>query len=209
MTWFETPANQTESAKASLGLAIAADFDFTSGHFRASTWSGDLTIGGNTYGGVGQFGAISMLKESALLVAEKKSYRLQLVDTSLGVIPESDMNTCGGRPVVEYLCFINVDTGALVGTEITFEGRISSARRRKGKQPSVEISAESRLIDLDKADNWRWTHEHQQQFYAGDLGFNQVQYLELREIFWGGYPVRPGVIPGPGGRPPGGPRQPL
>jgi hypothetical protein len=202
MTWFVSSANQTAAARQAIGIAVAVDFDFPSGHFRAHTWAGDLTIGGNTYMGVGIFGSISGLRESALLAPESKTYRLNLGNTSVSAIPESDMDGCSNRTVTEYLCLIDVDSGQLIDTpELTFEGIMSYPRRVKGPSPFIEVVCESRLALLEKSDGWRWTAAHQEKFFTGDLGFNQVHFNELRDIFWGGFPALPGNV-GPRQRPP-------
>jgi hypothetical protein len=195
MSWFESSTNQTAAARKVLGLAIAADFDFPSGHTRVSTWNGPLTIGGNSYVGVGIFGSVSALRDGISTDAQRRSYRLNLVNTTLASIGESDLQGCRNRSVTEYLCFIDPDTGQLFDTpEITFEGLMSLPRRVEGPNPSVEIVCVSRLIMLEKSDVWRWTDAHQQgAFYDGDLGFNHVDRNETNDIFWGGYPVRPGA----------------
>ena len=49
----------------------------------------------------------------------------------------------------------------------------------------ITISYESRLIDLNTARSWRYTHESQQVLYPGDLGFEYVTAIQDREITWG------------------------
>jgi hypothetical protein len=49
----------------------------------------------------------------------------------------------------------------------------------------IQITYESRLIDLNRAREWRYTHESQQQISPGDLGFEYVAGLQEREIRWG------------------------
>jgi hypothetical protein len=41
------------------------------------------------------------------------------------------------------------------------------------------------LIDLNRAREWRYTHESQQQISPGDRGFEYVAGLQEREIRWG------------------------
>ena len=49
----------------------------------------------------------------------------------------------------------------------------------------ITISYESRLIDLNTARSWRYTHESQQALHPGDLGFEYVAAIQDREVTWG------------------------
>lgn len=200
MTWFTSSNNQTAAARSLLGLAIAVEFDFPSGMRRVSTWDATFQIDGNDFIGVGILGSVTALDESVQLVARSKTYTLNLVDQSLSAIPEADLEGCTNRPVTEYLCLFDAETRQLIDTpEVTFEGFMSKPRRVEGPTPSISIVCEHRLLMLSRPDGWRWTHEHQQHFFAGDDGFNQVKYNDLREIYWGGWRVMPGGRGGGGG----------
>lgn len=203
MTWFSESANATEADKKHCLMFLAVDFDFPSGHVRLWSGLGDITINGNTYLGVGNLGRVSMPSETVTLTAEKKTFQLSNVDPSW--IAESDLEDSFGRSVTEYFGFLNTETRALIADpEINWEGRIDSARRIDGVEPIVEINAEHRHVLLERADGWRYTHEHQQQFFSGDSGFNLVPSLELKEVLWGGkrvyagnpYPMIPGFPQG-------------
>lgn len=203
MTWFVTSANETEAAKEQYHLFIAVDFDFVGSHLRLWTGTGTLQIGGNNYTGAGDLARIQFNPERSNLTVERKVYQLSGVDPAL--ISESDIDSSFGRPVTEYFGFLNHETQALLATpEINFEGEVSGISRKDGAEPLIECSAEHRLVLLDRTDEWRFTHEHQQQFYPGanDLGLNQMKSLGLNEVLWGGFRVQAGTI---GGR--GGPRE--
>jgi hypothetical protein len=185
MTWFAQSANETVANNPHCLIFIAADFDFPSGHVRVWSGLGDLPILGNTFYGTGELGKVSVAPERAGLDAPRKTYQLSGVDPSL--VPESEIDGCFGRSVTEYLGFLNTESRALVDTpEINWEGRMDNVRRIDGRQPIIEVNAEHRMVLLDLADGWRYTHEHQQRFYAGDKGFDQVTSLLSKEILWGG-----------------------
>lgn len=197
MTWFASSTNETESQKEHAVEFIAVDLDFSSGHARAWTGLGDITISGNVYTGIGSLGSITTPPDRVGLDANSKTFRLSGVDTSL--ISEADIDACFGRSITVYSGFLNPDTRALVDTpEIEWEGRMDSVRRVDGHNPIIEVNAEHRLVMLDQTDGWRYTHEHQQQFYAGDLGFDQVRAILLKDLVWGGQRAIIGYIsPGP------------
>jgi len=185
MTWFENASNETEAAKEHVEFFVAVDFDFPSGHGRYWSGVGDITIGGNAYTGLGVLGSISIPTETTNLVAERKTYQLSGVDPAL--IAESDIDDSYGRTIIEYFGFLSPQTKALVAEpEVNWEGRIDSFRRVDGSSPIIEVNAEHRMVLLDRPDGWRYTHEHQQRFFAGDKGFDQVVALETKELIWGG-----------------------
>jgi len=191
VTWFATSANETEAAKEHYFMFLAASFDFTSGVLRFWSGVGDLVIASNTYLGAGDLATITMPPERVNLTVERKTYQLSGVDPAL--VSESDLDSSFGRSVTEYFGFINPDTRVLLATpEVNWEGEISNIKRVDGERPLIEVNADHRLVMLDQADGWRYTHEHQQQFYAGDLGFDQVPANDLKEILWGGQRVDPG-----------------
>jgi hypothetical protein len=55
------------------------------------------------------------------------------------------------------------------------------------------------MVILDRSSGWRYTHEHQQQFYPDDLGLNHMAKQELKEVLWGGSRVVIGTGGGGGG----------
>lgn len=203
MTWFATSANADEAAKEHYYMFLAVTMDFPSGFVRAWSGGGDLVISGNTYIGLGRLVRVSDVVERSNLTVERKVYQLTGVDPAL--VPESDIDNSFGRSVTEYLGFITAAGQLLATPEVNFEGEISNIRRVDGKEPIIEVNADNRLIMLEQNDGWRYTHQHQQQFYAGDNGFDQVPSLDTREVLWGGKRVSVGGFGG--GQRPGNPRR--
>lgn len=194
MSWFTDANCEAASLLEHAQIAYAVDFDFPSGHVRYHTGLGDLTIGGNVYTGVGTLGSIDGVPERTNLNSESWKYGLSGVDPS--IVPESEIDNCYGRSVIEYEVWINPTTQAVVGYEINREGRMGKVRRvHGGPTPSIVVSCENRLAILDQADGWRWTDEHQQQFFSGDLGCDQTKNLESKEVLWGGSRIIAGTGP--------------
>lgn len=194
MTWFASGVNEVESQRSHYLPFIAVDFDFPSGHIRLWTGIGDLPLLGNTYTGIGDLAKIDGESESADLNLQRRKYILSGVDPTS--VDESDITDSFGRSVTEYLGFLDPETRALIATPETYwEGRIDSIRRVDGENPIIEVSSEHRLAILDRTDQWRYTHEHQQQFYpsGGDLGYDQVNAIALKKVVWGGKVADPGA----------------
>ena len=191
MTWFQSSANEDESAKEHVSMFIAVALDFPSGIVRFWTGIGEITFGGYTYLGVGQLGSIAPADEHVRNVAEKRSFSLSGVDPSL--VSEADIDACYGRSVTEYFGFIDAN-GVLVATpETNWEGRIDGITRRDGAEPVIEVSAESKFAVLDQPDGWRFTDEHQQQFFSGDTGLILMPSVMTATVVWGAQNIRPGT----------------
>jgi len=194
MSWFEHSTNETEAGKSRYMPFIAVDFDFLSQHTRVWSGIGTITINGAEYTGVGDLGEINSPPEHTRLVPESKHYALSgvdLIDPSR--ISESDIDNSFGRAVTEYLGFVDPNTWQMVAEpEINWEGRMGVMRRIEGPEPKVTQSAEHRLAIMNAPDGYRYTHEHAQEFFSGELGFREVPGIETKEVLWGGQRVLPG-----------------
>ena len=152
-----------------------------------------MTINSQTYTGIGYLGQVSVVPDGAKMVAEQKSFRLSGSDPSL--VSEADIDACFGRSVTEYFGFLS--NGALVATpEINWEGRMDSVNRVDSSEPYIEVLAKSRMALLDISNGWRYTHEHQQQFFAGDNGLNLIASVLTAQVTWGGQKVTAGILSG-------------
>lgn len=199
MTWFAQVANQTEADKSHVALFVAVSFAMASGTSYFWSGVGTLVISGNSYVGVGHVGEIGIVPETISLRAERKTYRLSGVDPLL--FAESDIDSSYARSVTELFGFLTKDGALVAQPEVLWEGRVDSVRRVDGDSPIIEVTAESRFVILDKPDGSRWTQEHQQDFFSGDTGFDQVPLLNASTVLWGGTIVLTGSygpVPGPG-----------
>lgn len=193
MSWFTDSNCEAESLKEHVCLAYAVDMVFPSGHVRLNSWSGDMTIAGNVYTGAGALGSISNVPERSQLTTERWSYTLTGVDPS--IVPESEIDNSRGGSVTEYEVWVNPTTYAVIGYEIRREGTIGKINRRDGADPSIEVSCETRLVILERTDGWRFTTEHQDKFFTGDLGCDFARNLDSTVVIWGGNQVGAGQPP--------------
>jgi hypothetical protein len=200
VSWFDDPNCEAAAIAEHAAVAYAVDFDFPSGHVRLWTWTGELILGGNTYTGTGTLGSISDTPERTQLTSEQWTYSLSGVDPT--VIPESEIDNCFGRSCTEYEVWLNPETYAVIGYEIRREGTMGPGRRRDGKDPVIQIRCETRLALLELTDGWRYTTEHQEKFFSGDLGCDFARELESKEIIWAGKRAAPNVHPRSRGRTP-------
>ena len=55
-----------------------------------------------------------------------------------------------------------------------------------GETASISVTAESRLIDLNRAKERRFTDNDQKIDYPDDKGLQHIQGLQEKQISWGG-----------------------
>ena len=68
-----------------------------------------------------------------------------------------------------------------------FQGRMDSMTINDGgDEIIITLSVESRLIDLEKPNETRYTSEEQKRLFSGDLGLDFVTDLQDKDINWGG-----------------------
>lgn len=191
MSWFTDSDVETLYDREHIIEALAIDADFPSGHVRLTTWPAGLTLNSNTYTSAAGIVEIEEAEETAQRIFEPRVYSISGVD--LTQIPESEIDDSFGRAWTEYLIGIDPDTYQVVGYEESWSGYIGRMRRKDSLTPIIQVHVNHRLAALNQADGYRRTHEHQQQFFAGDTGYLKVKGLGATEIIWGGRRVAPGV----------------
>jgi len=148
-------------------------------------WSGigSLVYSGNTYLGVGSLGQIGDVTEGSDVKADGTTITLSGIDPVL-------LNDCLleiqlGAPVTVW--FAVFQSGAVLGAAYPlFVGTVD--------QPVVPISPdtiaitlklETRMTNLQRASNRRYTASDQNYNYPSDSGFNWVETLSDIALIWG------------------------
>lgn len=158
--------------------------DFPTGAVRCWSGYGDLSWGGNTYTGIGNFGGVDRVDESSDQSAKGITFSLTGIPSSLIAIALADAYQ--GRTCSLWLGTLD-SAGALIADPyLFFSGRMDVMEIEDGGETaSIKLTGENRLIDLNRARARRYTHEDQQIEYAGDLGLEYVAGLQDKKIYWG------------------------
>lgn len=184
MTRYLSSTNETEGDKDSVIEVIAVDLDFVSGHVRAHTGIGSVTIDGNAYDGVGQLGGIDVDEET--VEGGARSFLLTLSgDSSLLAEAVDDSNSYQGRSVTVYKGFLNIETNAFVDTPETLEqGRMEKMTIHLGRNTGeIQLSCESQ--QRAPAAPVRMTDAYQQLRFSGDRFFDLVGTIPGFVGTWG------------------------
>lgn len=172
----------TDFNNAELTAFMAVELFFDSGTVRLWNGIGDLTFNSNTYSGTGQFLNVSQIEESAEIGA--KGVTLSLSGVSSTILSYALTENYQYRNINIHVG--SIDNGTVDSYQI-FSGRMDVMTiEEQGQTCAIQLSAENRLIDLERPRVRRYTSEDQKSLYSGDKGFDFVNSLQETEIQWGG-----------------------
>jgi hypothetical protein len=178
-----TTAVQNELAASELQPFFAIKLAFDSGDVKLWTGYGDITVASETYTGGGQLLSISPIEETVEIAARGVNLALNGINSSLVSVALTE--SYQGRSAKVYLGVIS--SGAVVSDPyLVFDGRMDVMTiEDSGDTANISLSAESRLIDLERARVRRYTNNDQQNQFSGDTSLRFVADLQDKEIAWG------------------------
>jgi hypothetical protein len=158
--------------------------EFASGWVRLWSGLGDVSWNGRTWSGAGSLLGIGSIEETEEVVAGGTAVSLSGVPLDLVQLAIAEARQ--GLPGRLWLGLLT-ETGEIIADPVqAFSGRLDVPEIADDANTcTITISYESRLIDLNTARSWRYTHESQQSLYPGDRGFEYVTAIQDREITWG------------------------
>ena len=172
----------SEFATDSFTGFLAVELEFDSGTLRIWNGIGSLTIDGETYAGGSALISVSAIEETAEIGAKGVSMTLSGISSSI--------LTTALTENYQYR-IANIYVGAITSVTVSsykvFSGRMDVMTiTEEGDTCTVTLTAESRLIDLERPRLRRWTSEDQKALDANDKGFEFVNSLQEATIKWGG-----------------------
>jgi hypothetical protein len=156
-----------------------------------AVWSGYgdyvSTVSGSsvTYLGVGNLGLISSISESQDLSARGINLSLSGIPSAYIALALGDLEQ--GKPVRIFMGFFSQSTRVKINSEFELWTGITDipSINEEGQTATISISAENRLIDLEKLRVRRYTAEDQARDDVKDLGFEFVPSLQDKEVLFG------------------------
>ncbi|MFU8883098.1 MAG: hypothetical protein ACNA7Q_12085 [Rhodobacterales bacterium] len=162
---------------------VLVEIDFTSMPVRMWSGLGPLTWGGVEWMGLGDLGSISPVREGEGIEPHGLTLELSGVPPELLGLALSEPYQ--GRHIAAWLGLTDSAGALLPGPKQLFAGRLDIMEVEDSADSAViRVTAESRLVDLLKPREWRYTHEDQQIHAPGDLGLEFVAALQNKEINW-------------------------
>lgn len=177
----------TEVQAAKLQPFLLFEGEFASAAFlRLWTGIGDLSWNGKTWTGGGQLLEISPIGETTNIEALGFSVKASgMLSINVSIALQSLRQ---GKPGKVWIGAFDTSTGAIVADPyLVQQGKFDIATiDDDGSKCTITASYESRLIELLKPHDRRYTHEDQRIDYPADKGFQFVPSLQDRVLIWGG-----------------------
>lgn len=174
----------SEITSAQMSPFLLFEGEFASGTLRLWSGIGDLSWNSYTWTGVGSLASISSVTETADTSAQGITVSLSGIPSSLVSLFLGDVRQGSAGKV--YLGFTDSSGDVISSPYMLFEGRLDvPAMEESAESAVISITYESRLIDLERPRESRYTNEDQQREFAGDLGFEFVPSLQDISINWG------------------------
>jgi len=146
-------------------------------------WDYDGDSSDETFTGVGQFGSVSVINESADLKASGIQCMLSGIPTTH--ISNALSESYSGRTAKLYIGFLNSSRVLVADPMVIFAGRIDAMDIQIGKTASVSVSIESKLVDWERSRIRRYTNEDQRNLYSTDEFCEFVVQTVEKELVWG------------------------
>ena len=175
----------TELSASSLKPFLAMKAEFLEGDVRLWTGYGDISIGSETYTGGGTLLGVSGVEETSEIKATGLNVSLSGVDSSILSIALTA--NYQNRTFTMHLGMLNEAHQIISNVYQLFQGRMDTISiNDSGDTVQFTLTVESRLIDLEKPNETRYTGVEQKRLFAGDLGLDFVADLQDKTINWGG-----------------------
>lgn len=206
-----TPAQDAIVAKVFRAASIV-QLDFDSGPVRFWGGIGPLPWNGNTFTGAGNLGNVSAVEETAETKATGLTFSLSGIPSELIAVALGEHYQ--GRACAMWIGLFDENWALIDDPVLAFSGRMDVMLVEDGGRTcTIQVTAENRLIDLDRPNETRYyTDQDQQAEYSGDRFFEFVPAMQEAVVVWGSTRVVPtspsapisGATPSTGAVPSGG-----
>lgn len=175
---------EAELAAGEVQPFFAVRMDFDGGTVTVWNGYGDITIDSETYVGSADFLNLGEITETSEVQAAGCNVTLSGLDASL--VSAALSESYQGRSLKIFFGFLD-NTGTIIDTPYTiFSGRMDVMTiEDAGATANINVTAESRLIDLDRSRARRFTSEDQKIDYPNDKGLEMVASLQDTAVRWG------------------------
>lgn len=149
-------------------------------------WSGlgTLSWDGKLWLGCGELGSASAVRETGELQAPGVSFGLSGIDPD-GIGQAMD-SLRYPHPVRHWIGALDEAGQVVADPYLVFEGRTDIPIISEGPgTATIEVKAESRMIDFKRKRERRYTNADQQGAHPGDRGLEYVAGLQELQIVWG------------------------
>jgi len=165
-------------------IAVFFEAEFASGTIRYWTGYGDIPWNSQTWNGVGNIIKISQVSETSDIRADGLVFTLSGISEEIRSTILQEVRQ--GKPGSVYIGFIDDNGDVIADPATAFEGRLDVPKMQDaGPTIAISLAYETRLRDLERVREERYTNESQQVNHPGDVGFEYVPSLQDWNGVWG------------------------
>lgn len=193
MSRMDSTANNAVTAQPHVPYCVFVDLAFDSANVRVCSgyrsYIFDDAEGSNTYSGLGEFGAIDQVKESASLVPDKLQLTLSGVDN--GLLTSTLAENYHGRSATIYVGYLNSNGDLVDAPYLCWEGRMDVMTIKTDVNSStISLVCENRLVLWNRSQGWLYTTEHQSTLMGIiDNFFDLLPVFQNRTLGWANFKV--------------------
>tara|TARA_R110000744_G_scaffold311151_1_gene418748 strand:- start:20 stop:577 length:558 start_codon:yes stop_codon:yes gene_type:complete len=163
---------------------VAVSLAFSDGTFYSWTGYRNISFGGNTYIGSGDIINIGPIQETGEIKANGVQITLSGLPSDL--ISAALTDPYQGRTAKIFFGVLDANGGVVADPYMTFKGKMDLMTIEDGgDSATIAVTAESRLIDLDRSRERRFTSEDQKIDFPNDKGLEFITSLQEKAIVWG------------------------
>jgi hypothetical protein len=171
-----------EIAGAAIRPALLVVLTFKSMTSYVWTGVGSLVYGGNTYLGVGSLGKIDRIQEGVDVHAYGTTVTLSGINPTLLAEALGDIQL--GAAATISLALLDA-SGNVLNAYTVFSGVVDKPTVSPGlKEVSISLALETKLSNLSRATNRRYTAADQNLYYPSDTAFLWVEQLNDQALKW-------------------------
>lgn len=157
--------------------------DFLSGPVRVNSSPSDAVFGGETFYGVGLLGGISTIEETKTVSANGLTLSISAPSSVVSLALQDKYRT---RPAKIWLGAFDGAGDVIADPVQIWSGRMDTMTiEYRGEVSTISVQCETRIIDLNRSRERRYTHEEQQRMYPGDLALEYLTTIISENIAWG------------------------
>tara|TARA_B100000497_G_C7632202_1_gene379981 strand:- start:135 stop:695 length:561 start_codon:yes stop_codon:yes gene_type:complete len=178
-----TSALNTVFTSSHIRPFVAVDLAFSGANVRVWTGLGNITFASTTFVGTGEILGISPVTESGAVQANGLNVNFNGLDSAL--VATALTENYQGRSAKVYLGSITEAYAVVADPYLLFSGRMDTMNiSDDGERANIQVSCESRLVDLNRPKVRRYTQVDQQTEFAGDKGLDFISSLQEKSIRW-------------------------
>lgn len=179
-----TAGMQTALAAATVRVCYLVELEFSSATLRLTSNTQNISWNAQTWLGNGILGQVGNVSEVAEIQATGFEVVLGGIDSATLALVLADSNQM--LDGIVYLALLDSAEAVIADPFIIAKGKFDTAFVvEAGEGSTIELKYESDLLRRERANEFRYTDQLQQEIFAGDIGFQYTAKIEDWTGFWG------------------------